>query len=72
MKTFSLCLDCHASSHEVANVFLKATTLSNCVFTLNNEFTNKRTKFKITTAVQKESAQVRFGATNENMFSDLT
>jgi len=50
----------------------EATTLSNCVFTLNNEFTNKRTKFKITTAVQKESAQVRFGATNENMFSDLT
>jgi len=35
----------------------EATTLSNCVFTLNNEFTNKRTKFKITTAVQKESAQ---------------
>ena len=72
MKTFNIYLYCHVSSYELATFFLKEAKLNNCVFTLNNEFTNKRTKFKITAAVQKESAQVRFGAINENILSDLT
>eukprot|EP00795_Rhopilema_esculentum_P014441 gene14441-5499_t len=35
----------------------KAAEFSDCTLTFNEEFSNKRTKFKITTAVQKESKQ---------------
>ena len=37
----------------------QATDLKDCNFSLNMDFTNKRTKFKITAAVQKETAQVK-------------